>query len=52
METFGTRRLAVRTLNYLFAGGNVAIPAPGPESCGVDPTGDGLAGCGQDVCGG
>jgi hypothetical protein len=30
---------ALRILNYLFLGG-VAIPAPGPASCGLDPTGD------------
>ncbi len=32
---------AIMTLNFLFLGG-AAIPLPGPESCGVDPTQDGL----------
>jgi hypothetical protein len=32
------------TLNFLFLGGR-AIPAPGFEACGVDPTADGLPPC-------
>jgi hypothetical protein len=38
---------AIWTLTFKFLGG-VEIPAPGPDSCGVDPTDDGLPICSYD----
>lgn len=35
---------AVAALNHLFLGG-AALPAPGPDSCGEDPTEDALVSC-------
>ena len=40
---------AVAGLQYLF-GGARAPPAPGPMSCGIDPTFDALAPCPQETC--
>ena len=39
----------VRILNYLFLGGP-APPAPGPETCGSDPTTDDLPVCTYESC--
>lgn len=40
---------AVKILQYLFLGG-FEPPAPGPGSCGVDPTPDDLAPCVFEGC--
>ncbi len=40
---------ATYTLKYLYVPGAPAPPAPGPESCGVDPTDDGLD-CASHPC--
>ena len=39
----------VRILNYLFLGGP-APPAPGPDTCGSDPTPDDLPPCVYESC--
>lgn len=41
---------AVLILTFLFRGADVSGP-PGPYGCGVDPTQDGLAECGDGGCG-
>ena len=38
---------AIWTLTFEFLGG-VEIPAPGPDTCGIDPTADGLPICSYD----
>ena len=40
---------AIAVLGYLFTGGR-APAAPGPETCGADPSEDTLAECKQEVC--
>ncbi|HAK97598.1 MAG TPA: hypothetical protein DCM87_22055 [Planctomycetes bacterium] len=39
---------AVATLRYLFASGE--MPLPGAQTCGPDPTTDGLGGCAYEAC--